>query len=164
MNMIVREVQNKVTALYFKANAKLSFPVIMGDNLGMQKLFRFWNDINSIVRKQKGFKTTDKRIKAQLDKLFDIIYCQCSITCVELVPCMLVKSCSHKKLMCCEKEFACKVDNCSHKQVKTCVVDLTCYLANCGQKKSISCVCPKENKLPLPILDLSFIRAQRLNI
>ena len=162
MNMIVREVYNKVTALYFKANAKLSFPVIMGDNLGMQKLFRFWNDINSIVRKQKGFKTTDKRIKAQLDKLFDIIYCQCSITCVELVPCMLVKSCSHKKLMCCEKEFACKVDNCSHNQVKTCVVDLTCYLANCGQKKSISCVCPKENKLP--ILDLSFVRAQRLKI
>ena len=63
MNAIVREVYNEVASLYFKANAKLSPPVIMGDTLGMQKLFRFWNDLNSIVRKQKGFKTIEKRIK-----------------------------------------------------------------------------------------------------
>ena len=162
MTIIVREVYNKVASLYFKANAKLSPPVIMSEAVGMQKLTRFWGDVNDIVRRQKGFIRVEKRVSPQLDRLFDLIYCQCPITCVELVPCTMVKSCLHKKLMCCEKDFACRLDNCVHKKVQTCVVDINCQVADCPHKKSISCQCSKENKLP--VLDFSFIRAQRLKI
>ena len=74
----------------------------------------------------------------------------------------MVKSCPHKKLMCCEKDFACRLDNCVHKKVQTCVADINCQVADCPHKKSISCQCSKENKLP--VLDFAFIRAQRLEI
>ena len=134
----------------------------MSESVGMQKLTRAWNDVNSIVRKQKGHKKIEMRLNTVMDNFFDLIYCQCSITCVELVTCSMDKNCSHKMVMCCDKEFACKVDNCSHKQVKTCAMDIACSLANCCHKKNISCLCPKGNKLP--ILELSFIRAQRLKV
>ena len=82
MTIIAREVYNKVSSLYFKANAKLSPPVIMSEAVGMQKLTRFWGDVNDIVRRQKGFNRVEKRVSPQLDRLFDLIYCQCPITCV----------------------------------------------------------------------------------
>ena len=71
--IIVRDVYNKAASLYFKANAKLSPPVIMSEAVGMQKLTRFWGDVNDIVRRQKGFNRVEKRVSPQLDRFFDLI-------------------------------------------------------------------------------------------
>ena len=54
MTTIVREVYNKVASLYFKANAKLSPPVIMSEAVGMQKLTRFWGDVNDMCGEAEG--------------------------------------------------------------------------------------------------------------
>ena len=161
MAMITKEAYHRIASLYFKANAKFSQPVIMGEKVGVQKLNRALSDINSIVRKQKGFRNLESKIEPLLDKLLDLVHCQCLINCLELIPCSMVK-CTHRKLMCCEKEFDCKLDNCPHKQVRVCVMEISCSKANCGHKKCVSCACPKEIKLPS--LDLSYLRAQRLKV
>ena len=138
------------------------YPYLLQRKVGVQKLNRALSDINSIVRKQKGFRNLEQRIEPLLDKLLDLVHCQCLINCVELIPCSSMVKCTHRKLMCCEKEFDCKLDNCPHKQVRVCVMEISCSKANCGHKKCVSCTCPKENKLPN--LDLSYLRAQRLKV
>ena len=160
VNNMARGVSKKLASLYFKANAKLSPPVIMNEALVMKKLIRLWNDVDIVVRKQKVFNIVKNRLELQLDKLFDLMYCHCPITCTIMVSCNLMPKCSHMKIMCCAVEFTCTQDNCSHKKVKTCVEEIPCSLPSCSHKKTISCQCPKDIKLPT--LDLPFIRAQRL--
>ena len=156
---MAKAIYAKVAALFFKANAKLVPPVIYNEKVAVQKLIRYWNDVTTILRKQKGFKTVQKRIDSQLDKLFDIIYCQCPIICVEVVNCSL-SSCSHMKIMSCLAK--CALDNCPHKQIRNCVQEIPCSLASCSHSNTSSCKCVKE--LKIPTLDLPFVRAQRLKV
>ena len=158
---MAKEIYMKVTSLYFKANAKLIPPVIMSETVAVQKIVRSWSDTNTVIWKQKNNNIVKKRLEQQLEKLFDLIYCQCSISCVEVVTCSL-SSCSHKKVMTCVKEATCSMDNCSHTEVMSCVKDIICNLASCSHKKIIPCVCTKEEKLPK--MDLTFIRAQRMKV
>ena len=123
------------------------------------KIARFWNEVNLIVWKGKNWKNIQKRVEPQLDKLFQIIHCQCPISCVEVVDCSL-PSCSHMKIMSCE--INCSLDNCPHKQIRSCVKEITCSLDSCSHLKTNCCMCLKEKKLPR--LDFSFIRAQRLKV
>ena len=154
---------DKVISLYMKANAKLVPPAIMGEDVAVQKFVRRWEDIDTIVRRQKGSNKVEERITPELDRLFDLMYCQCTIMCVQVITDKHDK-CSHSKLRCCDKEITCILDNCSHKQVVKCVEIVNCSQASCKHKKtlSFSCICTKEKKLPS--LDLSFIRAQRLKL
>ena len=158
---MAKEIYMKVTSLYFKANAKLIPPVIMSETVAVQKIVRSWSDTNTVIWKQKNSNIIKKKLEQQLDKLFDLIYCQCSISCVEVVTCSL-STCSHKKVMTCVKEATCSMDNCSHKEVMSCVKDIICNLASCSHKKIIPCICTKEEKLPK--MDLTFIRAQRMKV
>ena len=130
----------------------------MTDAVFAQKLIRVWNDVNTILWKWANIK---KKLEAQLDKLLDLINCQCSILCIEVVTCTLPR-CSHKKIMCCEKDINCALDNCPHKKTRGCVEDITCSLASGNHVKTSTCLCTKEKKLPS--LDLSYIRAQRLKV
>ena len=52
-----------------KANAKLVPPLIIPEAAGSRKLIGFWTDINTIVRKQKSYKTVKQRIDSQLDSV-----------------------------------------------------------------------------------------------
>ena len=158
--VMAKEVYSKLTQLYFKANAKLVPPVIMDEKAAVKKIVGYWVDVNTVLRRQKGYKTTQKRSEAQLDKLLDILQCKCEINCAEIIECLLAKCSSHMKNMTCVKN--CSLDNCPHKQVKSCVKQVICSLASCSHVKTISCQCPKEFKLPK--LDLPFIRAQRLKV
>ena len=85
VHIMAKEVYTKVLPLYFKANAKLSPPVIMTEAVFAQKLVRVWNDVNTILWKQKKWANIKKKLEAQLDKLFDLINCQYSILFVEVV-------------------------------------------------------------------------------
>ena len=149
----------RVAALYFKANAKFVPPLIFNEKVSIQKLIRYWNDVTIIIRRQKGFRTVQKRIDSQLDKLFDIIYCKCSIICVKAVNCS-ISNCSHMRIMSCQT--SCGLDNCPHKQIRKCVLETACSLANCSHINTSLCNCVKEMKLPP--LDLSFVRAQRYKV
>ena len=160
MVSIMKETAQKVMFLFSNANAKFVEPVTLTESSVIQKLNRAWSDVDIVVRNQKGYKKVDVRISKQLDKFFDILHCQCSIQCFGRSPCSDTNNCSHVKLVHCEKDTACKLDNCSHNKFKSCVVMISCESAGCGHKMSISCACPKECKLPL--LDLFFVRAQRL--
>ena len=51
VHIMAKEVYKKVLPLYFKANAKLSPPVIMTEAVFAQKLVRVWNDVNTILCK-----------------------------------------------------------------------------------------------------------------
>ena len=82
---IAREVYEKVISLYMKANAKLVPPAIMGEDVAVQKFVRRWKDIDTIVRRQKGSNKVEERITPELDRLFDLMYCQCTIMCVQVI-------------------------------------------------------------------------------
>ena len=120
---MIKEVCKKVVPLYLRANAKLCPPVIMNVAVFAQKLTRIWIDINTILRKQKNWLRSKKKLEAQLDKLFDMIYCQCSISCVGVITCT-TSNCTHEKIMCCEKVIKCTLDNCPHKKIRVCVKDI----------------------------------------
>ena len=122
---ITREVYEKVISLYMKANAKLVSPTIMGEDVAVQKFVRRLEDIDTIVRRQKGSNKVEERITPELDRLFDLMYCQCTIICVQAIIDKHDK-CSHSKLRCCDKEINCILDNCSHvfEPVLTCSISL----------------------------------------
>ena len=106
---IAREVYKKVASLYIRANRKLVPPVIMDEEVTVQKFVRKWEDIETILRKQKHSNKVEARITPELDKLFDIMYCKCPIECVLVVTDELSK-CSHSKLMCCDNERTCTLE------------------------------------------------------
>ena len=55
VHIMAKYVYKKVLPLYFKANAKLSPPVIMTEAVFAQKLVRVWNDVNTIfVSRRNG--------------------------------------------------------------------------------------------------------------
>ena len=49
---MAKEIYRVVSSLYYKADAKLSPPVIMDDMLGVVKIKRCWKDINKIIWKK----------------------------------------------------------------------------------------------------------------
>ena len=57
--------------------------LIFDDNWRVMKIVSAWNDVLKIVRKQKGAQKLDAKIKIQLDRLFDLVKCQCLIGCVD---------------------------------------------------------------------------------
>ena len=161
VHSMAKEVYSKVASLYNKANAKLTSPVIMNETVFAQKLTRAWNDVNAILWKKKGWSTIKTKLEGQLDKLFDLIYCKCSILCVEVVACSMAR-CAHRSILCCDKDVHCVMDNCPHKKTRSCVQEVSCAQPDCRHLKTMTCMCPKH--LKIPTLDLSFIRAQRLKV
>ena len=117
---IAKEVAEKIQALYIKVNAKLVTPVTIDEEKVIQKLSRKWDELNTILRRQKGWKSIEKRFPEELDKVFDIIHCQCEIQCCHVVTCDN-PTCSHTKLRCCDVEGDCSKDNCYHKKATRCV-------------------------------------------
>ena len=77
------EVYWRVLFQHMKANVQFKPPVIMDVLCGTKKVVTAWNDVNDIVRKQKGASKLEKKIQPQLDRLFDIISCHCHINCVD---------------------------------------------------------------------------------
>ena len=161
VHSMAKEVYSKVASLYNKANAKLTSPVIMNETVFAQKLTRAWNDVNAILWKKKGWSNIKTKLEGQLDKLFDLIYCKCSILCVEVVACSMAR-CGHRSILYCDKDVHCVMDNCPHKKTRSCVQEVGCAQPDCRHLKTMTCMCPKH--LKIPTLDLSFIRAQRLKV
>ena len=126
-----KEVYQRVKDQYTKANAKFVPPVILDETAGVKRVVTAWNNINSIVRKQKNSKKLHEQMLETLDHLFDIIKCHCPIKCVDDLG----------------DELNCKEEDCVKKK---------------QHKQQISCCCVKENKIP--VLELSFVRAQRLKV
>ena len=131
VNDMAKEVYNRVVAQYYKANAKFVPPVILDDNWGVKKVVTAWNNVNTILRKQKGAQKLHQKMQLELDHLFDMVRCQCPIKCVG------------------EDGITvdCKDDDCLRKT---------------NHHQQMRCTCDKDLKIPM--LDLGFIRAQRLKV
>ena len=54
VNDMAMEVYSMLAAQYYKANAKFVPPVILEDNWGVKKVATAWNNVITILRKQKG--------------------------------------------------------------------------------------------------------------
>ena len=93
-----KQVYEKTCSLYYKANASLIPPVLLSEHTFVQKLLRLWDEINIVVRGQKGCAKLKKKIESQLDKLFDLMVCQCPIVCVTILPCS-VECTEHEKMI-----------------------------------------------------------------
>ena len=90
-----------------------------------------WNNVSSIVRKQKNTSKLHKQMQGTLDHLFDIMKCQCTTKCVDDLG----------------NHTDCVEQDCDRKK---------------QHKHQINCICVKEFKIP--VLELPFIRAQRLKV
>ena len=137
---MAKEIYRVVSSLYYKADARLSPPVIMDDKSGVIKIKRYWEDINKIIWKQKNSSSIKRRVDPQLDMMFDLIHCKCEFKCFGKVDC--------------------SVDKCSHKKISSCVEEVNCVVAGCSHLIDIICSCPGDMKIPK--LDLPFVRAQRM--
>ena len=78
-----KDVYKRVVAQYIRASAKFVPPVILDEIAGTKKVVTAWNNISSIVRKQKNSKKIHKKMQDTLDYLFDIVRCQCPIFCID---------------------------------------------------------------------------------
>jgi hypothetical protein len=142
-----KAIYRKIVSLYYKANAQLTLPVILNEKAGVQKISRFWNDVNNVVWNKKCDK---KKIEAQLDRLLDIMTCQCPIMCVKEITCTMI-NCSHKNIASCLKDVSCSSSGCSHKKVNYCVNEVSCTTDRCFHRQLTTCTeetpatCPPES-------------------
>ena len=69
VNDMAKEVYNRVVAQYYKANAKFVPPVILDANWGVMKVVTAWNNVSTILRKQKGAQKLHQKMQLELDYL-----------------------------------------------------------------------------------------------
>ena len=55
VNVMAKEIYNKVSQLYYKTNAKLVPPVIMLEKPAIKKIVGLWVDVNTVLLRQKGY-------------------------------------------------------------------------------------------------------------
>ena len=132
---VIKDTVKLVRANWERANRQVSeFPITISDNEIVRRITNLWNQAegfsgkggrgNKNKKKSEVIKKEKEDFVVGLDKLFDILFCQCDI-----------KTC---------EEFKCtKMDKCKF-------------------KAHITCPCLKQYKIP--VIELVFIRDQRLKV
>ena len=70
---MAKEIYNKVSQLYYKTNVELVPPFIMPEKPAIKKIVGLWVDVNTVLRRQKGYKTIQARLEAKMDKFLDFM-------------------------------------------------------------------------------------------
>ena len=123
-----------------RANNDFQPPVVITSDRLRVKLSEAWEIAKQISQNKKPKAQKVKNLEDKLDKLLDLTKCKCEIrTCEEHGCPGACKNCGP-----CGKCSSCK-------KCADCIF--------CKQNAHISCSCPREVKLP--VLELSFLRAQR---
>jgi hypothetical protein len=133
--VMAKEILNGIRERWERASAKFKPPVTATDKTIENKLVTLWDKASKIAWKHLTSAKEINNFEENLDKLFDITKCKCPIVNCE--------------------DVTCTGCHCGEKDCTGCPKPGTSSLVPCH----IICKCPADQKLPL--IELSFIRAQR---
>ena len=135
IRVMMDKVLEEIRARWKRANFKFQPPVTATDRSILDRLSALWEKCSKISRNKSNAKEKNK-FEDSLDRLFDITKCRCP-------------------LLACENELSkCTGCHCEDPSCKGCPKNQY-DLPPCH----ILCSCPSEQQLP--VLELSFIKAQR---
>ena len=76
---MARDVSDKVAEMWLKVNPFLKPPVTLSSRGIGTRVEKLWKKVNNIVWSKVSDQAEVRRVEADLDKLFDVAVCQCTL-------------------------------------------------------------------------------------
>ena len=103
---MARDVSDKVAEMWLKVNPFLKPPVTLSSRGIGTRVEKLWKKVNNIVWSKVSDQAEVRRVEADLDKLFDVAVCQCTIMSCSDCSCI---GCSDQVHITCQCEKAKKI-------------------------------------------------------